>query len=284
MRILNQYLKEFFYIRWYILSILAVLSLSYSVYLYLNADTVARLGSEDNLFEWLTAIAFLLSSGLFLFIFFRARKNLFYLIFSFTLFIGFGEEISWGQRVIGFDTPEKMKQANVQNEFNIHNIEALNTKDMEGVSKKGIGRLFEVNFMFKVFTIFIGALLPFAVFHNRKVSTAAKYMKIPVPPLSLTIFFSVNWLVFKIILDIFLPTGKLFQYYDTDTEIFEFISACIILVISLFFYNYRKKLIPGKDIKQLIYFMPDATVNVTAHHRRTDQHQIEQPQISYSEK
>lgn len=33
-----------------------------------------------------------------------------------------GEEISWGQRIIGFDTPDSLARINSQNEFNLHNI------------------------------------------------------------------------------------------------------------------------------------------------------------------
>ncbi len=34
-----------------------------------------------------------------------------------------GEEISWGQRILGFKTPESLEQINDQNEFNLHNIQ-----------------------------------------------------------------------------------------------------------------------------------------------------------------
>ena len=33
-----------------------------------------------------------------------------------------GEEISWGQRLFGFETPDALRAINTQNEFNIHNI------------------------------------------------------------------------------------------------------------------------------------------------------------------
>ncbi len=33
----------------------------------------------------------------------------------------FGEEISWGQRILEFDTPEALQSVNVQNEVNLHN-------------------------------------------------------------------------------------------------------------------------------------------------------------------
>src|SRR5690606_21726008 len=38
------------------------------------------------------------------------------------LLFGAGEEISWGQRIFGFDTPEAIYQHNAQGEMNLHNL------------------------------------------------------------------------------------------------------------------------------------------------------------------
>lgn len=37
-------------------------------------------------------------------------------------FLMFGEEISWGQRYLGLETPEALRQLNVQEEINLHNM------------------------------------------------------------------------------------------------------------------------------------------------------------------
>ena len=44
------------------------------------------------------------------------------------MFVFFGEEISWGQRILGFGSPEAVAAANVQNEFNLHNLEVLEVR------------------------------------------------------------------------------------------------------------------------------------------------------------
>jgi hypothetical protein len=36
-----------------------------------------------------------------------------------------GEEISWGQRIIGFSVPEAIRAANTQGEFNLHNLKGV---------------------------------------------------------------------------------------------------------------------------------------------------------------
>jgi len=41
---------------------------------------------------------------------------------SILFFLASGEEISWGQRIFNFSTPEYLSSINDQNELNIHNI------------------------------------------------------------------------------------------------------------------------------------------------------------------
>ena len=38
-------------------------------------------------------------------------------------FVGLGEEISWGQRILNIETPEAIKEINAQGELTIHNLE-----------------------------------------------------------------------------------------------------------------------------------------------------------------
>jgi hypothetical protein len=45
------------------------------------------------------------------------------LAWALLMFVFMGEEISWGQRIFGFDTPEALMEVNHQNEVNLHNIE-----------------------------------------------------------------------------------------------------------------------------------------------------------------
>ena len=88
---------------------------------------------EDNLFEYLTTIvlvgsAFLIGISLFpLYKLLKADSNqrfaiiiLALIAFSF-FFIGM-EEISWGQRIFGWDTPELVSEYNYQDETNLHNL------------------------------------------------------------------------------------------------------------------------------------------------------------------
>ena len=59
----------------------------------------------------------------------KERKNNIIRIFLILEILGlsyfFLEEISWGQHIISFNTPEILKNINNQNEFNLHNISNL---------------------------------------------------------------------------------------------------------------------------------------------------------------
>ena len=86
---------------------------------------------EDSPIEWLSALLLLGASGLFANLLIgRLRSGarlgtwacLPPLLFALVLFVMGMEEISWLQRVIGFDTPAELARANMQQEFNLHNV------------------------------------------------------------------------------------------------------------------------------------------------------------------
>jgi hypothetical protein len=83
---------------------------------------------EDGVFEYLTTVFFIIAAIFFLL---RPFKNKHHFTAYTKLFI-FGmalfcfvlgmEEISWGQRILGFETPEEFEKINVQGETTIHNL------------------------------------------------------------------------------------------------------------------------------------------------------------------
>jgi hypothetical protein len=86
---------------------------------------------EDGPLEYATAGSFLIAATLLSYIAFRQlaqssprdyRNAAMLIALSGMMFlIGF-EEISWGQRILGFETPASLEQINDQGEFTIHNI------------------------------------------------------------------------------------------------------------------------------------------------------------------
>lgn len=243
----NVYISEFKYLKLYVLSVSLVIIGSYSLFIFLNDDIVSFLGKEDHFFEWITAI-YLFVSCIILFIYYLKSRNYFILLLSFILFLGSGEEISWGQRIIGFDTPLSIKEKNVQWEFNIHNLETFSGVDSNHKLKKGFERLFEINFLFRLFTMLWGIVLPFLTYHIIFFNRITIKLKLPIPPISIGIFFFINWITYRII------RTKLhnIELDNASTEIFESIGTFIILVICLYFIANINKIRMGQDIKEII--------------------------------
>jgi hypothetical protein len=93
--------------------------------------TIGRWTVEDGPVETLSATLFFVGGIAFLVAarrsaYLRERASVWayvvILLWAALCFVCAGEEISWGQRIIGFETPEKIKSANLQEEFNIHNL------------------------------------------------------------------------------------------------------------------------------------------------------------------
>lgn len=242
MNAIRLYFRELNYLRAYIITVVVVLGLSYSIYFFLDEATIASMGDEDHFFEWMTSLCFLFSSGIYFYLSAK-KKNLIFLLLAAAFFIGFGEEISWGQRIFNFKTPETLLAVNVQEEFNFHNIAT-----------------WEINFLFKVFTLAYGLILPFLVFHVRQLEGFAMKMKVFVPPLAIGMFFLIDWLLFKFFLEFVLAYGMTPKYYFALTEIYEFGTSFILLLISLFFLQCIDLYPAGKDIKKEFNNIPSREI------------------------
>jgi len=94
----------------------------------LFAPSLAGLFAEDGLFESLTSFCALSASLLFFFCAkragYRGTRIALLAISMLTFFFGM-EEISWGQRIFGWETPDTLKVINRQGETNIHNIASM---------------------------------------------------------------------------------------------------------------------------------------------------------------
>lgn len=90
------------------------------------------LSSEDGLMEYLQALLYFLAAVFAIKLalhLYKAKRLVFVIIAQFfiagiTLFVAF-EEVSWGQRIFDFEVPPMLQEINRQNEFNVHNLEAV---------------------------------------------------------------------------------------------------------------------------------------------------------------
>lgn len=98
----------------------------------LNKDIYRFLLTDDGPVEWLQVAFFVLALVMGIGIVIRAiRANRYdqatlFFVFALTMLFISGEEVSWGQRIIGWETPPELAEINKQNETTLHNIgEAL---------------------------------------------------------------------------------------------------------------------------------------------------------------
>jgi hypothetical protein len=101
---------------------------------------------EDGIVEWTTTLL-LFASSVYLvsrIILLRKAKPKFRmlctLLLSALFFFGAGEEISWGQRILGMETSEFFEKNNAQKETNFHNLVVGETK----INKLIFGQLLTV--------------------------------------------------------------------------------------------------------------------------------------------
>ena len=93
-----------------------------------TSDEWRYVSSEGSLSEYGTAIVYLLIPAFAYPMMRQFRKeqkrflSLYYGLFAFAAFFVGMEEISWGQRLIGFEEPEFISKHNVQSEFTLHNL------------------------------------------------------------------------------------------------------------------------------------------------------------------
>lgn len=175
------------------LALAIYIALTYPI-LGMGNNILAAAIPEDHYFEIVGAASLLITSVLFLYGFRVARrtldrtwtslaKQLVYLALAGLFFFGAGEEISWGQRMLGFQTPENLSQANRQEEFNLHNLSAW-----EASKFLDADRLFDIFwFTFAVLIPAAGLIVPsFRSF-------AAKFMPITYWGIGLLFLYNYGW-------------------------------------------------------------------------------------------
>lgn len=108
--------------------ILVATILAASTYFYAEAF-YHKMVAEDSPFEYATAFVLLAISVLFLVRLIKIGKtqNRYWMTLNILIivgaFFGFGEEISWGQRIFSIESGEFFMQQNLQAETNLHNLE-----------------------------------------------------------------------------------------------------------------------------------------------------------------
>jgi uncharacterized membrane protein YraQ (UPF0718 family) len=109
------------------------------------------------------------------------------------LFVAAGEEISWGQRALGIQTPEYFKEHNLQAETNLHNLK------INGIE---INRFVFSYLLIGVLVIYLG-FFPILYRKSAAIKRFIDYWGIPLPQLYQVLAFLLVFITTAII-----PNGK----------------------------------------------------------------------------
>lgn len=184
-----------------ILSLAGVVGIVGAVVSIVSPDFfIASYVPEDGLVEWLTVFALLFSSGLMAWRArtLRSRRSGLFLVVTFfaafVFFFGAGEEISWGQRIFGVETPEWLEENNRQKETNLHNLMIGDVSLNKLIFSKilGVGLLFYL------------LIIPITYRLKPKFARWVDNMGVPLPGgLYVTL-----WIVTIVVTEIIVGTGK----------------------------------------------------------------------------
>lgn len=207
--------------------VLIYVTLTYLVMFKLDRDTVDNVTAEDHYFENVGAISLFAASGLYFYSFFLSRKQkpeqsfirkISYLGLAALFFFGAGEEISWGQRILGLKTPEAISEVNDKNELNLHNLDIFGAKNSLPFR------------MYQAFAFTYTLLLPLAARFSKK---AKEWLEryITVVPWLFGVIVLINFILSQIVMRL-TYTGQLGEIQESNYE-FTFMCAGIYLVFAL---------------------------------------------------
>ncbi|WP_051359602.1 hypothetical protein [Adhaeribacter aquaticus] len=212
----------------FIVSAFIISSITLAIILFfLNIETFFWFTKEDGIVEYSTALFLMVIMFLNLFKALQSKDRChiaFSAVCAMIFFFGFGEEISWGQRIFQFNTPEELMRINEQQEFTLHNL------NLYGISFK------KVLFRTVLNSVFLFYFIGFPFFYRRTawVNTQVGKWGIPIPTSSQAILFIIAFLSPMLINE-----GKKWELVELA------ISGCLFLT---FLYPYNKQLVFNKSI------------------------------------
>ncbi len=186
---------------------------------------------EDGIIEYLTCLLLLIASVL---LFWKVIKikfckghKWFYfnLLMALGLFFGFGEEISWGQRIFSIPSNDFFIKYNSQNETNIHNFIVADVKINKLIFSYCFSVIFGIYFLF----------LYFLYKKSNHIKNIVDKFGIPVPKVK----HSATFILSSVAAVSFISDGK-------KWELWECLFALFFLLILTDPYNHNEKLLLEK--------------------------------------
>lgn len=245
-------------IKWII--VFAIIAFTYSIFFLFDSETTFKLVKEDGIIEYTGALLWLFASICFFKIFYifilnkKSRSAFFMFSLAILMFFAFGEEISWGQRIFGVETPEFMKENNIQGELNLHNLEIFSSRKVDGEMKSGLlSEWLTVSRMFQVFWFSFAVIIPILSYFSKNISRIIIKIGIPIIPLWIGSIFVINYIMQRILT--FLTPNYLLAEYDPKAlrfvEIKESLFAFLFLIVALNIYSSYKLSLKKVEKKEI---------------------------------
>lgn len=197
---------------------------------FANEELYISLANEDSFFENMTAILYLIAGILLIIAAFKnyIRNKIFLEVFL-TLLLGLffifiaGEEVSWGQRILGINVPDVIKKHNVQQELTFHNLTVFQHL-----------KFIDQHRLLNAFALLSGVIFPILYYFHKKFRNMLNFLYFPIIPLSCCIIFSLGILYGQTI-------AKIYPHY-THTEVKEFIFSAGYFIFSISLYTNKNKI------------------------------------------
>jgi hypothetical protein len=213
--------------------------ITFSFPFVLPIDTMAALIREDSSVEYIQPLFFLIASILFFATFLvvktgnqigpiRIPRNIFLLGLAALLFFGAGEEISWGQRLLGFETPETMSE-NIQGETTLHNLPMFDPTNEES--------LLNMNRLFTIFWFILCVLIPTVAFYA-PVRRLLLQWGMPIVPYLI----GYQFLLYYVLSKLYEPLGVLHDVYNgRHVELRESQHALLFVLVAFYLFTQARK-------------------------------------------
>jgi len=175
-----------------------------------DPNYIVVLGDEDHPIEYMSALFLFTTFATFTYLFMRSKneenrffgkqtqRNVYFILLALFFFVCFGEELSWGQRIFGWETPDDFKEMNAQKETNLHNIWVFFDEDAEGEKKSFLSLMLSMNRLFALFCLITTVLIPLSNRYLKPMRTFYHYAGIPIAPIWIGGLFILNYIAFKI--------------------------------------------------------------------------------------